>query len=156
LLLTRNSILQRGSRVTEGISGNQRRYNLRGNGFTPANRIHAFIGLRLKVNLLYGYAERFGQRLPHLREMRAQLRFSRITTRPRVRSRFLLFQQLLGMFQEPQTIGALPLWIAVRKMRPDISKPAAPSSASQTACASTSPSECPTGPCRTAAQSPQR
>ncbi len=50
---TRNSTLQRGSSWSaEESAGNQRRDDVRGNGFTPANRIHAFIGLRLQVNLL--------------------------------------------------------------------------------------------------------
>src|SRR6266852_9096833 len=62
------------SRSQEESAGNKRRDNLRGNSFTAANRIHAFIGLRFKMYLLYGYSERFGQRLPHSRKMGAQLR----------------------------------------------------------------------------------
>src|SRR6266850_580951 len=108
----------------EESAGNKCRNNVCGNSFTPANRIHAFIGLRLEVNLLRRYAKRSGQRFPHFWKIRPQLRLLEDHHRVHVFDReFLLFKKLLGMFEEQQAVGALPLRIAIRKMRADISEP---------------------------------
>src|SRR5258707_15673609 len=76
------------------------------------------------MNFLGRYAKRARYRLAHPWEMRPQLRLLRDHDRIDVLNRKMFFsQQLLRMFQENQTIRALPLRIRVRKMSPDIPKP---------------------------------
>src|SRR5882762_5013983 len=108
-------------------AGNQRSNHMRRNSFPPPNRVNAFIGFSFEMNLFRADAQRFCQRLPHLREMRAKLRlFGNHHRIDMLDRKMLLIQQLSCMFQKDHAVRALPLWIGVRKMRPDIAKPRRP------------------------------
>src|SRR6266849_9930803 len=103
---------------------NQRSNDMRRNRFPPPDRVNAFVGLGFQMNLFGADAQRLCQRLPHLREMRPQLGLFRNDHRIDMLDReMFLVQQLLRMLQEEHAVRALPLWIGVRKMRPDIAKP---------------------------------
>src|SRR5258708_15339808 len=100
---------------------------MRRDGFPAADRVDAFVRLCFQMNLIGANAQRFCQRLTHLREMRAQLGlFSDDHGIDMLDREMFLIQQLSYMFQENQTVRALPLWIRVRKMRTDVAKPRLP------------------------------
>src|SRR5215469_10102420 len=94
-----------------------------GDRFTPANRVHTFVGLSFQVNLFLRYAERSGQHLAHFREMGTELGpFKNHDRIHMLNAKMLLVEKAPRVLEKLQAVRVLPPRIAVRKVRADITE----------------------------------
>src|SRR5713226_6859500 len=105
-------------------AGSECSNHMRRDRFSAADRVNAFVGLGFQMNLIAANPQSLAERLPHLRKMGTKLRLFDDDHSIDVLDREMLFiQKLFCVFQKEHAVRALPLWIGVGKMRPDIAKP---------------------------------
>ena len=122
-------------------------HDMCGDGFAASHRVYTFIGFGFEMNFFDGELKRFCQHFSHLGKMRPQLRPFRESPQHRyVRSQISFRRAILRACSRNKRLFApFHLGSLSGKCVPMSPSPAAPSSASTIAWATTSPSEWPTG-----------
>src|SRR6266481_4524526 len=111
------------SRLMRPLVGGYGCYYICGDGFAAAYGVHTFVGLGFEVNRFSLHTKRFCECFAHSWEMRAEFRFFDDDDGIHVLDCQMLFvEKFARVFEEHQAVRALPLGIAVWKMRADISQ----------------------------------
>ena len=96
---------------------------MRGDGFTAADGVDAFIGFSFQVNCFGQDAKGFCEYFAHFRKMRDELWFFHNDNGVHMLDLQPFFvEKVASVFEKPQAVRAFPFGIGVRKMSADIAE----------------------------------